>query len=133
MSWLTDLAGTIGWLSSDTAPAGGPTHVETQQAFQALQTAGASAEDFGSWMRWFASQQQVTPNQSFGDIWQWLNRTPAAPAQQQATPAATAPAGQGVNLNALPQGVDPNVVQAIVTAAKDEGVDPRLALAIAQQ
>lgn len=113
---------------------GGPSHIEEQNAFQALQHGGATAEDFGSWLKWFASQQTVTPSgQSVGDIWQWLNRTPPAPAQQQAQPTATAPTGQGVNLAQLPQGVDPAVVQAIVTAAKDEGVDPRLALAMAQQ
>lgn len=146
-SWLS--AQSLGsWLG----PATGPSNLGSlAQQFAQMGPEGAYA--IGQFLQWSLTQQAqdtryrdrlagkrgpVGP--SWEDIWKALNTPvtdlpghgagPTFPWQQQQKPDQQKP-DASIDLSNLPEGADPAVVQAIVKAAQDVGVDPGLALAIA--
>lgn len=132
MPWLGDAVDAIAWLASESFTGGSAQQVAQGIAGEA--NFGNDASSLGSWYLWYLHQlgstlSQATPGQSTQNLWQWLSTAPSQQQQQTSQPVANqAGATGGI------QGFsgDPNVVNAIIKAAHDSGVDPRLALAIAQ-
>lgn len=132
MPWLTDAIDAIAWMVTETATGHSPQ--EVRQSFEQI---GGSAIDFSSWYAYQVRNQPDpgSPGAAFRPLLsvlgQWL--TTARPQSQlQGTSPTTATPSKSSS-GAIPGfSGDPAVVQAIIKAAQDMGVDPRLALAIAQ-
>src|SRR5215472_10111421 len=129
MPWLS--ASQLGWIV--------PQIRAPQQIQQVFSQLGVSAEDFQSWFNYAMQQYGRTqaPGTAFTlgqpDLGQQLLTAPmpggtavAQPGQPPTTPTPQVAAS-------VPGGVDQATVSAIIQAARDTGVDPALALAIAQK
>jgi len=130
--WLNDVQDAVGWLAADVTHSGSP-----QQMQQAFQSMGTTAVDFLSWYLYYTGGTDdpfaAGRNEKFSEspLGQWLT---GQHQDQQQGQSATKPATVQSQQQGAIQGFsgDPNVVRAIIKAAQDSGVDPRLALAIAQ-
>lgn len=135
MPWLSDTLDAIAWMASSAEGGGNPQQI--QQGFQSMQV---SAGDFASWYNYQLTNQPKprygfeTPFMPFMNaLTQWLTTSPQQqPGQQGQAPGATGKPPSAASGPIPGFNGDPAVVQAIIKAAQDTGVDPRLALAIAQ-
>lgn len=129
MSWLNDVAGSLGWLATETTTGQSPQQL--QQAFQML---GTDSETFASWWEWSNTTHlpPIGPGGGRPNLGQWLtSTTPQSLGGATTTPATKLTTATGTLSSSQLGGNDPNVIAAIIRAAQETGVDPRLALAIA--
>lgn len=135
MSWLNDVSSAIGWLAEDVT--------SYQQAGQAFQQLGISAEDFLSWYQYQAANTPGASTALLGSssvptdptLGQWLTTTPQAQAGAPAAAAQQQAAAQQAGLGSLriPPGVNQQGFMATIQAAQAVGVPIPIALALVAQ